>query len=305
MGEWQQLVRLMDPERSGFISPDQIVPLMFWLGLSRRRANARVVLELAMGPGPIAVESFFNLCSFLDVQVRLVEGLRKVARRESLEQLCEFLTENDLLRVRTWFHSMKRSPEGRVDVVEVQNFFAREGVTSDRQALFRFLSHVARSNVLPGFVAPGSESIDKEKAGTQGKQPFGIEHFASIIARCTVVWCLHKTLTLMMEEAVPLSPVAEPTDLALQWSQLQRKIVVSLLINHRFWGQASKTVLASWEPPGGASFGEELSTEQWRSLFERVRAQGMRAILPVGDEVDDPDFLIGKTRHPDIPIRSD
>lgn len=289
---WQQLIRLMDPGCCGFVSPDSIIPLMFWLGLTRSRSAALVILELAFGPGNIPTDAIRELSPYLDVQVRLVEGLMKLAKRASLEHLCEFLTESDLLNVRTWFSSMKRSPDGHVDTVEVQNLFAREGVTSDRQALFRFLRHVARSEVLPKLAAG--------------------EEFGSIIARCAVAWCLHRTIVVVTDPAAaPAGDEAEAAaslaggsgdgDISLRWTELQRKIMVSLLINHRFWGRDSRTVLSSWEPPRTTTIGDELSPEQWQGLFQRVRAQGMAAVLPVGEEADDPNFLRGKTKHTEVP----
>eukprot|EP00444_Apocalathium_aciculiferum_P038952 CAMPEP_0183522502 /NCGR_PEP_ID=MMETSP0371-20130417/18488_1 /TAXON_ID=268820 /ORGANISM="Peridinium aciculiferum, Strain PAER-2" /LENGTH=128 /DNA_ID=CAMNT_0025721285 /DNA_START=8 /DNA_END=390 /DNA_ORIENTATION=- len=89
--------------------------------------------------------------------------------------------------------------------------------------------------------------------------------------------------------------------MSLSWTQLQRKIMVSLLVNHRFWGRESRHVLNSLKPPHANSIGEELTPEQWRCLFERVKAQGLASILPVGNEADNPGFLEGKTRHDDAP----
>lgn len=335
--EWQRLVRVMDADGTGAVSPDTLVPLMFWLGLARRRSSALTVLALAFGPGDIRTESIRELNTYAEVQARLVEGLRRLVRHESLEQLCEYLVDGDLLKVRTWFYTMKRSPKGHVDIVEVQNLFAREGVTSDRQALFRFLSHLARSGALP--VRPGSAGDESKAAVKLGK--FGLEDFAAIVCRCIVAWCLHRTIALLATSAQSeLSAAAaaalaappgagdaptaaaiaglpaaggaaaggaaagaeatEDRELALRWTQLQRKIMVSLLINHRYWGKESRNVLGSLQPAGTTTIGEDLTHEQWQCLFQRVRAQGMAAILPVGDEADDPDFLKRKTRPTDL-----
>merc|ERR1719456_801860 len=78
----------------------------------------------------------------------------------------------------------------------------------------------------------------------------------------------------------------------LMWTTLQRKIVMSLLVNHRFWGRESRQVLAALNQPALCTFGQNLSPEQWLSLFQRVRAQNMASTFPEGDEVDDPDFLL-------------
>merc|ERR1711904_376034 len=79
---------------------------------------------------------------------------------------------------------------------------------------------------------------------------------------------------------------------AMMWTTLQRKIGMSLLVNHRFWGRESRQVLAALNQPALCTFGQNLSPEQWLSLFQRVRAQNMASTFPEGDEVDDPDFLL-------------
>merc|ERR1712124_173387 len=67
---------------------------------------------------------------------------------------------------------------------------------------------------------------------------------------------------------------------------------MSLLVNHRFWGRESRQVLAALNQPALCTFGQNLSPENWLSLFQRVRAQNMASTFPEGDEVDDPDFLL-------------
>eukprot|EP00932_Pfiesteria_piscicida_P023068 SRR837773.9803.p3 GENE.SRR837773.9803~~SRR837773.9803.p3 ORF type:complete len:152 (-),score=39.13 SRR837773.9803:80-535(-) len=134
-----------------------------------------------------------------------------------------------------------------------------------------------------------------------------------------VAWCLHRTLALLTAPefataasalnehgAGPRPKVAkagalDAKSLALSWTQLQRKIMVSMLINSRFWGKESRTVLNSLKPAHATTIGTELTPEQWRCLFERVKAQGMASILPVGSEADDPGFLESRTRHDGIP----
>jgi len=334
--DWAALVREMDPEGSGWVSPDVVVPLMFWLGLTRKRGAALATLELAFGPGDIATSSLQELCPYVDVQARLVEGLKKQARRESLEPLCEFMTDSNLMRLRAWFYSMKRSPSGHVDLMEVQNLFAREGVTTDRQAFFRYLSYISQTSSLPS----AREGEGGKKNALLSK--IGIEEFTSIIGRCTVAWCLHRTVSLVTDPEfataasamaagqpsgatsaaakvvpapapapggggtdnggeAPFAQALESHNMSLSWTQLQRKIMVSLLVNHRFWGRESRHVLNSLKPPHANSIGEELTPEQWRCLFERVKAQGLAAILPLGNEADNPGFLEGKTRHDDAP----
>merc|ERR1719453_2400754 len=137
----------MDPEGAGSVAPEMFVPLFFWLGLTRRRTAVLMTLETAFGLGDIDVAGIKKLSKYAEVQIRLIEGLRQLARRESLEQLSEYIT--DMGRLRTWFHTMKRDATGHADIVEVQNLFARMEVTSDRQTLFRFLTHIVHSDVLP------------------------------------------------------------------------------------------------------------------------------------------------------------
>lgn len=302
--DMERLMHLMDPERSGVVSPDVFVPLMFWLGLTRRRGAALMTLELAFGPGDIQGPVLRKLTAYIEVQLRLVEGLRRLARLESFEHLCEFIT--DMGRLRTWFHTTKRDTTGRVDIVEVQNLFARMEVTSDRQALFRFLSYVAHNDVLP---VPGAIQKSNPGAELQARlqnRTFGIADFASLLCRCAVAWCLHRTLVLINPDAgsagadgsgpfhVPLGVPDSDREAQLRWTQLQRKIIVSLLVNHRFWGRESRTVLASLNQPALTTLGHQLTPEQWLSLFQRVRAQGIASTLPTGDEADDPEFLLKK-----------
>eukprot|EP00929_Paragymnodinium_shiwhaense_P007486 TRINITY_DN111405_c0_g1_i1.p1 TRINITY_DN111405_c0_g1~~TRINITY_DN111405_c0_g1_i1.p1 ORF type:complete len:684 (-),score=141.82 TRINITY_DN111405_c0_g1_i1:195-2246(-) len=315
---WEQLITLMDPQRLGKVPADMFVPLMFWLGLTRRRTAALACLEQAFGPGDIDTASISNLCDYAEVQARLVDGLREMARKESLEQLCEYMT--DVARIRIWFYSMKRDPLGHVDIAEVQNLFARMEVTRDRQALFRFLRHELRSGNFapssPVAAAPTSpvSALDGgtfADSATAPARTFGITEFASMLCRCTISWCIYRTILLispsMQETSVPRegilasgphgeAPASEDGDLALRWMQLQRKITVSLLVNHRFWGREARHVLTSLRQTSNF-VADDLTPEQWLALFCRVQAQGMASTLPVGDEAFDPDFLRKKTEH--------
>lgn len=290
-GEMERLMHIMDPDRTGYIAQEVLVPLFFWLGLTRRRQAALMIIELAFGRDDIEVTAIQKLSRYAEVQIRLIEGLRQLARRESLEQLCEYIT--DMTRVRNWFHTMKRDTTGHADIVEVQNLFSRMEVTSDRQTLFRFLTHIIHSEVLPSASAAG-----KAPGGTR---TFGIGDFASLLCRCAVAWCLHRTLMLLSpsdndffkdSDGPLMAPAAELDRAAeMRWVALQRKIIISLLVNHRFWGRESRTVLQQLTQPQMTALGSQLSPEQWLSLFQRVRAQGIASTLPVGDEASDPDWL--------------
>jgi hypothetical protein len=319
----------MDPNGTGGVEPDAFMPLFFWLGLTRRRSAGLALLELSFGPGPVRTDVLALLGQYSEVQLRLVEGLRKLARKESLEQLCEFLTESDRLRLRTWFYSMRRDPAGNADIVEVQNLFARLEVTPDRQAMFRFLTFV-KTHTFFG----SSEQAQKSGLAERGKRSFGVDAFASLCSRCTVAWCLHRTIGLINASAAPGPTLKSPgrsegspgtpgaidatpaaaaavpkttadwksheRDFALRWTQLQRKIMVSLLINHRFWGRESRMVLTCLDSPAARAIWDALTPEQWLSLFQRVRAQGMAAVLPEAEEVSDPDFLRKKVSLQDV-----
>jgi len=291
--QMDRLIHIMDPEGVGSVAPEMFVPLFFWLGLTRRRTAVLMTLELAFGPGNIDVAGMKKLSKYAEVQIRLIEGLRQLARRESLEQLSEYIT--DMGRLRTWFHTMKRDTTGHADIVEVQNLFARMEVTSDRQTLFRFLTHIVHSDVLPS--SWGKKDMLRTRT-------FGIGDFSSLLCRCAVAWCIHRTLTIlspseswkgdgdgpMMMPAADLDREAET-----RWVVVQRKIIMSLLVNHRFWGRESRTVLMSLTQPQMTVLGNQLSPEQWLSLFQRVRAQGIASTLPNGDEADDPDWLRKKS----------
>lgn len=302
----ERLVRLLDTTRSGTLAPDVFVALMFWLGLTRRRSAALMLLETAFGKGSIDVGEVRRLTKYADVQGRLVEGFRGLAKQQAPEQLfCEFIT--DWARLREWFYTMRRDTAGRVDIVEVQNLFSRMELTADRQALFRFLSDIAERLGEPSLTEPkgGDGSGAAAKPAVISRRTFGIAGFAALICRCTVTWVVHKTLAMISPEPQHESGSASPTkrprsprsgldvdrEVALRWTQLQRKIIVSLLVNHQFWGRESRVVLASLAQPAVTTFGKQLQPAQWLSLYQRVRAQGLQATLPTLDEADDNDFL--------------
>merc|ERR1712048_556994 len=157
---------------------------------------------------------------------------------------------------------------------------------------------------------------DEKDPAMQPARNFGISEFSSMLCRATFAWLLHRTILLIHPAAAQdfggaassspgfegedlTATPADRSDLALRWTQLQRKITVSLLVNHRFWGRESKTVLTSLRQTAKV-IGDDLTPEQWLSLFQRVKAQGMSSTLPVGDEADDPDFLKKRTQHENL-----
>jgi len=277
--DMNRMLELLDPERkAGMIDADAMVPLMFWLGLTKQRRAALTTLHSGFDGGEVSTESMAVLGEHVEVQLRLVEGLRDLVRRESLELLCEFMTKNNFHRIRTWFGLMRHDPFGCVDITQVQGLFSRMEVTSDRQTLFRFLSYMAEHPPYP------VKTDAREMYAVENKK-FSIRGFSSLLCRCTAAWCLHRTALLLNP---PPSPGLSDHELSCRWIQLQRKITISLLINQRFWGNESRNVLAAMKPPHGtAPVIEELqglSPEQWNILFQRVCAQGLASVLLDDDE---------------------
>merc|ERR1711957_1060547 len=134
------------------------------------------------------------------------------------------------------------------------------------------------------------------------RRTFGINDFAALLCRCTIAACLYRTIGMIHPEINSEAEGEEcGTSTALRWAQLQRRVLVSLLVNHRFWGRESRNVLHSLKQTATV-LGGDLSPEQWLSLFQRVRAQGMASTLPTGDEADDPDFLRKRAEHTNLPI---
>lgn len=294
---WGLVPQLVDPEGTGRVPHDVLVPLMYWLGLARRRASALLALETAFGAGEIEVGTLLSLNQYVEVQLALVEGLRSLARKESLERLCEFMMDSDRLRIRSWLSSMRRESDGRADIAHILDLFTHMGIAADRQAVFRFLSSFKNQGRRSG-VAGAPEG--QRRGALPSQRSFSAEDLGALLCRCLVTWCLARTLSLV---APSDRSRAGERDVALAWSQLQRKILVSLLVNERFWGAHSKQVLAHLRPAARSLAVEGLSGEQWRSLFQRVQAQGMASLLPRDEEADDPGYLRRKAEHDDLAPR--
>lgn len=277
----QRMLDVLDPgSQIGSVDADVIVPLMFWLGLTKSRTAAMETLRMGFGQLQIENGTLLVLGDHVEVQMRLVEGLRHLVRRDSTEHMCEYLAGNSFQRPRAWFNSMRADPMGWVDITQVQNLFARMEVTSDRQTLFRFLSYIME-NPCPSIAA------DHREAAAIESKKFSFNGFLSLICRCTTSWVLHRVLVMLMAESS--GALATDLDIANRWIELQRRIMISLLVNHRFWGRESRQVLSALQPPmiSTAMVEElqELSQEQWNALFQRVRAQGLASVLPQYDGV--------------------
>eukprot|EP00439_Symbiodinium_sp_Y106_P038047 s6355_g4.t1 len=264
MCESTVLVREFVGSQIGSVDADVVVPLMFWLGLTKSRTAAMETLRMGFGQLQIENGTLLVLGDHVEVQMRLVEGLRHLVRRDSTEHMCEYLAGKSFQRPRAWFNSMRADPMGWVDITQVQNLFARMEVTSDRQTLFRFLSYIME-NPCPSVAA------DHREAAAIESKKFSFNGFLSLICRCTTSWVLHRVLSVLMAESS--GALATDLDIANRWIELQRRIMISLLVNHRFWGRESRQEL------------QELSQEQWNALFQRVRAQGLASVLPQYDGV--------------------
>eukprot|EP00438_Fugacium_kawagutii_P003727 Skav234631 [mRNA] locus=scaffold1609:4204:9208:+ [translate_table: standard] len=123
-------------KRAGYVMADALVPLMFWLGLTKSRMSALETLRMGFGSLQIDTGALLVMGEHVEVQMRLVEGLRHLSRRDSLDQLCEYITGNSFQRLRAWFNSMRSDQFGCVDITQVQSLFARMEGTTDRQELF-------------------------------------------------------------------------------------------------------------------------------------------------------------------------
>jgi len=272
-----RVIELLDPDRKvGFMNADAVVPLMFWLGLTKHRSAALATVEAAFGSRDIEDKAMALMSEHVEVQLSLVEGLRYLARRESLDQLCEFLTDNNCQRIRTWFHSMKHDTFGCVDITQVQSMFLRMELTTNRQTLFRFLSYMA------DHPPPDAAADPREQMAIENRS-FSLKGFGSLLCRCCTAWCLHRTMSMLTAELSEPAASISKHELSCRWVQLQRKITISLLVNQRFWGRESRNVLQSLLPPQFdipelAEF-KDLTPEHWNLLFQRVRAQGLASVL--------------------------
>lgn len=237
-GHLHLMLSLLDPSETGFVSPDTLVPIMLWLGLAKRQSAALALLQLGFGAGKISVSEIRHLSHYQEVQLRLVDGLRMEARRCSVDQFCEFLTEQGQIQPRLWFTAMKRGADGTVDIAEVQNLFLRMQVTEDRQILFRFLSFMCQHI---------HESKGTGETSSRARN-FNFEDFVALLCRCTATWCLHKASIELCKGQGPegsKDPQASPShhDITCKWVELYRKIALSLVINRRFWGRDAQNVL--------------------------------------------------------------
>lgn len=273
----QRMMELLDPgRRAGYVLADALVPLMFWLGLTKSRMAALETLRMGFGSLQIDTGALLVMGEHVEVQMRLVEGLRHLSRRDSLEQLCEYVTGNSFQRLRAWFNSMRSDQFGCVDITQVQSLFARMEVTTDRQTLFRLLSYIIE-NPHPTAAKDPREAIAIEK------KKFSLQGFGSLICRCAASWVLHRVMSMLEvpDNARSKEEGLTEQDIAMRWIQLQRKIMISLMVNQRFWGRECRQVLGHLQPPQmSLEELEKLSPELWNLLFQRVRAQGLASVLP-------------------------
>ena len=65
-----------------------------------------------------AFSNSFHLFSLNLNGFEWLSRLRQLIRRESLEQLCEYITSNGFQRLRAWFNSMRADQFGCVDITQ-------------------------------------------------------------------------------------------------------------------------------------------------------------------------------------------
>merc|ERR1740121_410868 len=118
------------------------------------------------------------------------------------------------------------------------------GIAADRQAVFRFLSSFKNQGRRAG-VAGAHEG--QRRGALPSQRSFSAEDLGALLCRCLVTWCLARTLNLVAPSG---HSRASDQDVGLAWSQLQRKILVSLLVNERFWGARSSSGCRrrAWRP---------------------------------------------------------
>jgi len=324
--DFKRIVGLLAPGSASTIPADALVPIMFWLGATRQHSAVLAASECAFGPGDIPVSAIVDLALYHEVQVGIAEVINVQARKDSLDHLCEFVTNRT--RLREWFFSMRQDAPGRVqDVFEVQHLLLRMGCSPDKKALLRFLSNFIEvdcslQRTAPWEVAPTSgpsAATQSSVAMPLTQRPLGVgrgshmnahtlpterskiafSSFCKLLCRCVFTWCLSRALDLV-DPATPglktpasaaLTNAAKHHVLVHRWTEVSRAITLSLLVNHRFWGREARIVLANLSHPAVMTNSQHLSPEQWRALFQRVRAQGMASTFPEGEESGDPDFL--------------
>lgn len=189
------------------------------------------------------------------------------------------------------------------------------------------VSHAAAGGIdSTSIVAKGSSSLRQQDHHCDtDRSKFGFQFFQGLLCRAVVTCCIVKVLDLVDPWSRARLPggynVASPANVARadanggangthsenaetggvdfkvsqRWAQMHRRISVSLMVNHRYWGREGKMVLASLKQPP-LEICEDFTPQQWQTLFQRARAQGMASTFPVGDEVDDPNFLSKKAK---------
>lgn len=300
VADFKKFVCLVDADQGQELPPDAFVPLMFWFGFTQKRRSALVVLQCAFGHGPIPVAAIYQLAAHYKVQVQLAEGFQWLARKESFQHVSDFLS--DQRHFRHWFSTMSQDIHGRVGIMDVGILLAQLQVPFNKKQLDRFLSHfIEAHNQEQTKLEPSSRTSEMKKR-------LNFTGFCALLSRCIVTWCINRTLDLVdpprkvdpLENALRSSghvsgseqlEAAEDPRLAKRWAEVHRQILVSLLVNHRFWGRESRYVLASMSQPRILTFGQQLAPEGWLALFQRVRAQGMASTFPEDDEERDPNFL--------------
>lgn len=339
--DFKRLVWLVDPASGSRISPEALTPLMFWLGFARNRRASIAVFEIAFGRGDIGVDKIVELAPYFNVQIQLAEGFKTLARKDSFEQLCAYVTDEQ--RIQGWWTAMNTDRSGRVELDKIETMLARMQVITMRNSrvLTRFLGHAAAlydhtlsdihdataAKHLVSSVTNGAGALSQRGHVCQKDKNTYSSHFLkALLCRSVVTCCIVKVLDLM--DPWPRARAAGGYDASIntgreiygttlasasgrhieeaktgvvdfkvlqRWAQVHRRISVSLMVNHRYWGREGRAVLASLKQPPLAIC-EDFTAQQWKTLFQHAKAQGMASTFPVADEIEDPEFLMKKAQ---------
>jgi hypothetical protein len=306
--DFELLVHLMDPEEGSKVPPHACVPLMFWLGFARQRQACFAVFEMAFGIGNVPKEKILELEAYLEVQIEIAEVFRTQARKESFDQLCEYITNHENLRV--WYSALYPDSRGLVEIGQILKMFMQMDVKVNKKMLYRFISHFTM-NYQGNISRPSTDAETCLADRAQCDFPF----LCTLLSRCVVTSCIVQVLELVNPtassqsgrvsgstglEASAQSDSAQGAssnikveqDALRRWAQLHRRIVVSLMVNQRYWGREGKITVASLTQTDKLPIFEGLSPEHWVGLYQRVRAQGLASTFPEHDaDYDDPEFL--------------
>jgi hypothetical protein len=238
---------------------------MLWTGAAQRHGSAIRVARYCFPSEDFRAHDLSELAEMLQLHVRIYTGLRDFARRISNDQVAEIV---DQTRMRDWYQQCRPSKTGVVTLQALGNLLSDVGVVraGDRRILRRLVMQMRKSTArrtADPFKAHHHAHLEDQ---TETKDIcLGFSDVTRLFGRAVVAWTCYRGLQLCTEAQRPIST-------GKQWEELQRKIIVSLLVNHEFWGdRESQHVLVA--------LGRELpdTGQDLAQLFQR-------ALLPTGIE---------------------